>query len=51
MNLRHNFLSKPLLSGSLKPGHAARGMAREAVVTSATLSRQDLRRIVAEMVD
>jgi len=51
MNFRTPFLLKPLMSGSLRPNYAARSTARESVAPEATLSRRDLRRIVAEMID
>jgi len=51
MNFHTNFLFKPFLSGSLKPNkHIPIAAARPALIGS-TLSRRDLRRLVAEMID
>lgn len=51
MNFRANYLFKPLLPGFLKPTQLIRGVAPRPVMTGSTLSRHDLRRLVAEMVD
>jgi len=51
MNFRTHYLFKPLSPGSLKPNQRIRGVAPRPVMTGSTLTRQDLRRLVAEMVD
>lgn len=51
MNFRTNFLFKPLLPGSLKPNQHIPSVAPRPAMAGSTLSRHDLRRLVAEMVD
>jgi len=51
MNFRPDFLFKPLSFCALKLNRSVRSAVPQPVVTGATLSRHDLRRLVAEMVD
>lgn len=51
MNFRTSFLFKPFLSAISKPAAVMRRTGRDPAVAGATLSRHDLRRMVADMID
>lgn len=51
MNFRTRFSFKPFLSGLSKPEPFFRHLVRNPAVPGATLTRRELRRMVADMID